>query len=153
MHYDIQAWVLCSNNGLHTVIKVLADIGMCDWWRYCKALCDIQFSQIEGYGQIFCHIELSSISSAVKFSNSVKLNCYSRCEDTLHILRQLTVGLCDLYRSWRCEYDLHKPLTLFIQYFNGYPFHKETVSRDCWSLLFSQITLLGPLMNRLNWFC
>ena len=37
---------------------------VCDWWSYCKALCDEKFSQIEGYGRQFRHIELcKSISN------------------------------------------------------------------------------------------
>ena len=33
---------------IKTVIKVLADFAVCDWWRYCKTLCDLKFSQIYG---------------------------------------------------------------------------------------------------------
>ena len=40
---------------------------------YCKALCDVKFSQIEGYGRKFSHVELSNIASSVKFSNSIAL--------------------------------------------------------------------------------
>ena len=40
--------------------KVLADFAICDWWRYCKALCDVNFSQIEENGRTFFHIELSN---------------------------------------------------------------------------------------------
>ena len=28
------------------VRQVLADFAVCDLWRYCKALCDVKFSQI-----------------------------------------------------------------------------------------------------------
>ena len=39
---------------------------------YCKALCDVKFSQIEGNGSKFRHKELSiAIASSVKFYNSV----------------------------------------------------------------------------------
>ena len=31
-----------------TVIKVLAVFAVCDWWRYCKALCDVQFLSYRG---------------------------------------------------------------------------------------------------------
>ena len=48
---------------------ILADFGVFDWWRYCKALCDERFRQIEGKGRKFSHIELSS--SVIKFSNRV----------------------------------------------------------------------------------
>ena len=33
---------------------------VCNWWRYCKARCDIKFSQIEGNGRTFSHIELNN---------------------------------------------------------------------------------------------
>ena len=41
----------------YTVRKVLADFAVCD---YCKALCDEKFSQIEGNGRKFRHLELSN---------------------------------------------------------------------------------------------
>ena len=31
-----------------------------EWWRYCKALCDVKLRQIEGNGKKFRHIELSN---------------------------------------------------------------------------------------------
>ena len=34
-----------------TVRNVLADFAVCDWIRYCKALCDVEFSQIEWNSQ------------------------------------------------------------------------------------------------------
>ena len=37
----------------HTVRKFLADFAVCDWRRFCKALCDVKFSQIEGNYRIF----------------------------------------------------------------------------------------------------
>ena len=43
---------------LYTVRKVLADLAVFDWWRYCKALCDVKFLQIEGNGRKFSHREL-----------------------------------------------------------------------------------------------
>ena len=44
---------------------------LCEWWRYCKALCDLKCSQIEGNGGKFRHIEISNtVASSVKFSNS-----------------------------------------------------------------------------------
>ena len=50
-----------------TIRKVLADFAVCDWWRYCKALCDEKFCQIAGNGRKFSHIELSNKESSVKF--------------------------------------------------------------------------------------
>ena len=41
---------------MYTVIKVLADFAVCDGCRYCRAPCDVKFSQIEGIGGKFCHI-------------------------------------------------------------------------------------------------
>ena len=38
---------------VYTNRKVLADFDACDWWRYCKALCDLKFSRIEGNGRKF----------------------------------------------------------------------------------------------------
>ena len=38
---------------------------------YCKTVCDVKFGQIEGNGRNERHIELNSIVSLVKFSNSV----------------------------------------------------------------------------------
>ena len=43
----------------YTVRKVLADFAVCDCWRYCIALCDVKFSQIEENGREFRHKELS----------------------------------------------------------------------------------------------
>ena len=43
-----------------TVRKILADYAVCDRRRYCKALCDVKFSQIEGNSRTFCHIEISN---------------------------------------------------------------------------------------------
>ena len=31
-----------------------------DWRRYCKAVCDVKFSQIEENGQKCCHIQISN---------------------------------------------------------------------------------------------
>ena len=31
-----------------------------NWWRHCKALCDVEFSQIEGKCRKFRHVELSN---------------------------------------------------------------------------------------------
>ena len=44
----------------YTVRKVFAKFTVFDWWRYCKALCDVKFSLIEGSGWNFFHIELSN---------------------------------------------------------------------------------------------
>ena len=43
-----------------TVRKVLGDFAVCDVLSYCKALCDVQFRQIEGNGRTFRHILLSN---------------------------------------------------------------------------------------------
>ena len=53
----------------HTVRKFLADFAVCDWWHYCKALCDVKFRQIEGKGRKFCQIELSNIAASLKLSH------------------------------------------------------------------------------------
>ena len=37
--------------------KVLADLGVFDWWHYCKALWDVKFRQIEGNGPKLRHIQ------------------------------------------------------------------------------------------------
>ena len=44
----------------YTVRNVLVDFSVCDWWRYCKALCDVKFRKIEGNGRTFRHIKLSN---------------------------------------------------------------------------------------------
>ena len=38
---------------VHTLRKVLADFAVCDRWCYCKALCDVMFSQIDGNDRTF----------------------------------------------------------------------------------------------------
>ena len=45
----------------HTVRQVLADFGR----RYCKALCDVKFSQIEGNGGKFSYIELQALALSI----------------------------------------------------------------------------------------
>ena len=40
-----------------TFRKVLADFAVFDRWRYCKVLYEVNFSQIEGNGRKFRHIE------------------------------------------------------------------------------------------------
>ena len=44
----------CRNqtSEVYTVRKFLADFTVCDWWRFCKALCDVKFRQIEGNGRL-----------------------------------------------------------------------------------------------------
>ena len=37
----------------YTVRTVLADFAVCDWWRYCKALFNVKFSQMEENGRKF----------------------------------------------------------------------------------------------------
>ena len=53
------------------VSQILADCTACDWRRFCKALCNVKFSQIEDDNRKFRHMELSNIALSVKFSNSV----------------------------------------------------------------------------------
>ena len=43
-----------------TVRKILADYAVCDRRRYCKAACDVKFSQIEGNSRKFHQKELSN---------------------------------------------------------------------------------------------
>ena len=57
-----------------TLLKSLADFTVGHWWSYCKALCDEQFSRIEGNGGKFSHIELCNIAPSVIISNSVHLD-------------------------------------------------------------------------------
>ena len=52
---------------IYTVRKVLAHFAVCDRWRYCKALCDEKFSQKEGNGRKFSHIELRNIVIILTF--------------------------------------------------------------------------------------
>ena len=42
--------------------KALTDFAVCDWWHYCKALCDVKFRQIRWNGLKFGHVELCIIS-------------------------------------------------------------------------------------------
>ena len=51
LHYIMEASIT-----LYTVRKDLADFAVRDWWRYCKALCDVKFRKIEGSGRKFSHI-------------------------------------------------------------------------------------------------
>ena len=55
---------LCQQYGhicsMYTVRTVLADFAVCDWWRYCTALCDVKFSQIVGNGGKFSHIHYTA---------------------------------------------------------------------------------------------
>ena len=73
---------------LHTVRKVLADFAECDWWHYCKALCDVKFCQIAGNGRKFSHIELSNIASSVEFSDSVEARGGVYCVCTVCFVQQ-----------------------------------------------------------------
>ena len=45
-----------ASQGSRTVGQVLVDFAVCDWWIYCKALCDEKFSQIEENFQTFLNI-------------------------------------------------------------------------------------------------
>ena len=55
---------------LYTVKKGLAD-SLFVTNRFCKALCDVKFSQIEGNGRQFSHIWSLALTSSVIFSNSL----------------------------------------------------------------------------------
>ena len=44
------------NTVLYTLRKVLPDFAVYDVWGYCKALCGVKLSQIEGTGRKFSHI-------------------------------------------------------------------------------------------------
>ena len=65
---------MCTVHSVYTVSKVLADFAVCDWWRCCKALCDVKFSQIEGKGRQFSHIELSNGVISFKFLTVYTVN-------------------------------------------------------------------------------
>ena len=43
---------------MHTVRKVYADFAVCDVLRYCKAVCDVKFSQVEENGRQITHKEI-----------------------------------------------------------------------------------------------
>ena len=50
----------------------LVDLAVFDWWRYCKALCDVKFRQIEGNSKKKFVTELSNcVISYTVLSNSV----------------------------------------------------------------------------------
>ena len=49
----------CTHVLYCTVRNVWADFVVRDWWRFCKAQCDVKFRQIEETGRKFCHIALS----------------------------------------------------------------------------------------------
>ena len=44
----------------YTVKQVLVDFAIFNWWRHCKALCEVKFSKIEGMVRKFSHIELNN---------------------------------------------------------------------------------------------
>ena len=58
--WHLNDWFRCEKKLFHPVLAVLADFAVCDWWHFCKALCDIKFSQIEGNGLNLRHIKLSN---------------------------------------------------------------------------------------------
>ena len=58
----------------YTLRTVLEDFAICDWWRNCKALCDVKFSQIEGKGRKFSHIEPSNGVISFKFLTVYTVN-------------------------------------------------------------------------------
>ena len=61
---------------LHTVRKVMVDFAECDWWRNCRALYDVKFSQIEGNGRNFV-TQSEAIASSVKLSNRAETTILS----------------------------------------------------------------------------
>ena len=66
----------CVLNHFHKQRKIQLNFvwclpSACVTIHYCKALCDVKLCQIEGNGRKFSHIELSIITSSVKFSNIV----------------------------------------------------------------------------------
>ena len=58
--YFLRHVLISPLNASCTGRKGWADCAVCDWWRYCKALCDVKFSQMEGNGRKFRHIQLSN---------------------------------------------------------------------------------------------
>ena len=50
--------------GIIYCYKSFGDFAIFDWWRYCKAICDVKFRQIEGNGWKFRHIELMMYSAS-----------------------------------------------------------------------------------------
>ena len=72
LHYSIRhiGPIYRCSFWVYTVGKVLADLLVCDGWRYCKALCEKKFSQIERNRRKFSHMTYA-ITSLVKFFNSV----------------------------------------------------------------------------------
>ena len=103
---------------LYTLRNVLADFAICDWlWRYFKVLCDVQFSQKEGNGRNFCHIELSNIVTRVKFSNSEghSQQTYLRGEFDSPVILQISV----FGSSW--NFSASTSLNFFLFLFNCIP--------------------------------
>ena len=75
LHYSIRhiGPIYRCSFWVYTVGKVLADLLVCDGWRYCKALCEKKFSQIERNRRKFSHMTYA-ITSLVKFL-TVYINC------------------------------------------------------------------------------
>ena len=53
---QVAKWKYGWPDGWRTVRNVLANFPLCDGWGYCKALCDVKFSQIERNYRKFSHI-------------------------------------------------------------------------------------------------
>ena len=60
-----------SPSSWYTFRKALEDFAVFDRGRYCKALRNVKFRQIEGTVLTFRHIGLSNMASSVKVSKSV----------------------------------------------------------------------------------
>ena len=77
-----------------------------EWWRYCKALCDVMFSQKEGNCRKFSHIELSN-----SFISKIFLQCFSdldlitvRAQHTVPFIRQRNAPiLVDISQKINCR--------------------------------------------------
>ena len=102
---------------LYTVRKVCADFAVYDLWRYCKDLCDVKFSQIEGNGRKFCRIELSYRESSDKFSNSIDKVYFIDFEITT--IRNLVYSLSDAlsisFQGNNCLQNMTEQQSLVVQ--------------------------------------
>ena len=83
---------------IYTVVNILADYAVCDWWFYCKALCAVMFSQTEGNGRKFIE-QSNSVFSYICYQCSPELwslhsltHLEERWLDELHLSCDLVVG-------------------------------------------------------------
>ena len=68
----------------HKVRKVLADFPVLDRWRYCKALCEVKFRQIEGNGLKVRQIEGNGLKvRQIELSNSVTDELYTNSAEAV----------------------------------------------------------------------